>query len=153
VSKMGLRRLRSPDQNQEEVPRHRHRHGQTDRRHAAMQQLRIVALGLSTGRQEMVLERWANPKLSRRTCTCEYGLQSWRGDSAGVAKRPRELNLPSKSRTLTRIVWCVSQERVDPEGGAGKNRLGSMGFQVAKTVAQVEVLSVLRELRTLQRKD
>jgi hypothetical protein len=70
-----------------------------------------------------------------------------------VAKRPRELNLPSKSRTLTRIVWCVSQERVDPEGGAGKNRLGSMGFQVAKTVAQVEVLSVLRELRTLQRKD
>ena len=49
--------------------------------------------------------------------------------------------------------WCVSQERVDPEGGAGKNRLGSMGFQVAKTVAQVEVLSVLRELRTLQRKD
>jgi hypothetical protein len=26
-------------------------------------------------------------KLSRRACTCEYGLQSCRGESAGVAKR------------------------------------------------------------------
>jgi hypothetical protein len=38
----------------------------------------------------MVLERWTNPKRSRRTCTCEYGLQSCRGKSACVAKRPRE---------------------------------------------------------------
>jgi hypothetical protein len=32
----------------------------------------------------------AHSKRSRRRCTCEYGLQSWRGESAGVAKRPRE---------------------------------------------------------------
>jgi hypothetical protein len=38
----------------------------------------------------MALERWGNPKLALRACTCEYGLQSWRGKSAGVAKRPRE---------------------------------------------------------------
>jgi hypothetical protein len=41
----------------------------------------------------MVLERWTYPKQSRRTCTCEYGLQSWRGESARVAKRPRERSL------------------------------------------------------------
>ena len=29
------------------------------------------------GRQETLLERRKNPKLARRTCTCEYGLQSW----------------------------------------------------------------------------
>jgi hypothetical protein len=34
--------------------------------------------------------RWTNPKLSNRTCTCEYALQSWRRKSAGVAKRSRE---------------------------------------------------------------
>jgi hypothetical protein len=38
----------------------------------------------------MILERWTNPELSRRTCTCEYGLPSCRGKLAGVAKRPRE---------------------------------------------------------------
>ena len=54
-------------------------------------QLRIRRRGFGTGRQRMVLERGTNPKRSRRTCTCEYGLQSWRGKSAGVAKRPREL--------------------------------------------------------------
>jgi hypothetical protein len=31
-----------------------------------------------------------NPKRSRRTCTCEYGLQPCRGKSAGVSKLPRE---------------------------------------------------------------
>jgi hypothetical protein len=31
---------------------------------------------VGTGRQKMVLERWTNPKRSRRTCTCEYGRQS-----------------------------------------------------------------------------
>jgi type IV pilus biogenesis protein CpaD/CtpE len=50
---------------------------------------RNVGQGLARGRQKRLLERWTNPKLSRRTCTCEYGLQSWRGESAGVAKRPR----------------------------------------------------------------
>jgi hypothetical protein len=40
------------------------------------------------GRQKMALERWTNPKLSRRMCTCEYGLQLCRWKSAGVAKWP-----------------------------------------------------------------
>ena len=85
--------------------------------------LRIVTLGLGTGRQKNGLERWTNPNLSRRTCTCEYGLQSCRGKSvgvandgqipnvlrrtctceyalpSGVAKRPRAISHP-KSRTL-----------------------------------------------------
>jgi hypothetical protein len=38
----------------------------------------------------MDLERGKNPKLSRRTCSPRYGLQSCRGKTAGVAKRPRE---------------------------------------------------------------
>jgi hypothetical protein len=42
----------------------------------AMQTLRIGRVGFGTGRQKTALERWTNPKLSRRTCTCEYGLQS-----------------------------------------------------------------------------
>jgi hypothetical protein len=45
----------------------------------------------------MALERWTNPRLSRRTCTCEFGLQLWRGKSAGAAKRPRELISHPKS--------------------------------------------------------
>jgi hypothetical protein len=36
----------------------------------------------------MALERWTDPKLSRRTRIPRYGLQS---KSACVAKRPREL--------------------------------------------------------------
>jgi hypothetical protein len=48
----------------------------------------------------MVLERWTNPKLSRRTCSPRYGLRSWRGKSAGVAKRPRERS-PTEIRTVT----------------------------------------------------
>jgi hypothetical protein len=35
-------------------------------------------------------KRRTNPKRSRRACKCEYGLQSWRGESAGVSKPPRE---------------------------------------------------------------
>jgi hypothetical protein len=64
-------------------------------------------LRFSTARQKMVLERRTHPKRLRRTCTCVYALQSWRGESAGVAKRPRELishpkppYLPSRSATL-----------------------------------------------------
>jgi hypothetical protein len=44
----------------------------------------------SGGDRNCSFGRGANPKLSRRTCTCENGLQSCRGKSAGVAKRPRE---------------------------------------------------------------
>jgi hypothetical protein len=60
------------------------------RSHPARQKLRIGLLGFGSGRQKMVLERGKNPKLSRRTCTREYGLQSLRGKSAGVTKRRRE---------------------------------------------------------------
>jgi hypothetical protein len=47
--------------------------------------LRIVTPGFGTGRQRMALERGTKPRLSRRACTCEYGLQSCRGESAGAA--------------------------------------------------------------------
>jgi hypothetical protein len=56
----------------------------------AIKKLRIVAFGFGAGRQKMVLGRWTNLKRSPCTCTCEYGLQSCRGKSADVAKRPRE---------------------------------------------------------------
>jgi hypothetical protein len=58
--------------------------------HTAMRKWRIVTLGFGAGRQKTALERWTNPKLSRRTCSPRYGLQSCRGRSAGVSKRPRE---------------------------------------------------------------
>jgi hypothetical protein len=44
---------------------------------------------VGTGRQIMVLERWTNPKPRRRTCSPRYGVPPCRGESAGVAKRPR----------------------------------------------------------------
>ena len=52
--------------------------------------LRIATLRFGTGRHRMVLERWTHPKPRRRTCSLQYGLPSCRGESAGVAKRPRE---------------------------------------------------------------
>jgi hypothetical protein len=55
----------------------------------ATTKLRIVTLGFGTARQKMVLERGTNPKHPRRTCSSRYGVPSWRGKSAGVAKRPR----------------------------------------------------------------
>jgi hypothetical protein len=53
--------------------------------------LRIVTLGFGTGRQKMALERGTTPKRSRRACSRRYGLHSWGGESAGVARRRREL--------------------------------------------------------------
>jgi hypothetical protein len=73
---------------------------------------RVVRLG--AGRQRMALERGRNPKRSRRACTCEYGLQSCRGESAGVTRLPRELishskSLPSRFATF----FCIAvQHRV-----------------------------------------
>jgi hypothetical protein len=74
----------------------------------ATQKLRIVTVRLGTGRQKMVLERWTNPTLSRRTCTCEYGLRSYRGKSAGVTKPPREpspIRNPSRYDSLHVTAW------------------------------------------------
>ena len=56
--------------------------------------LRIERLGFGTARQKMALERETNHKLPRRTCSPRHGLQSCRGKSAGVAKRPRERIFP-----------------------------------------------------------
>jgi hypothetical protein len=54
----------------------------------------------SKGRQKMVLERWTTPKLSRRSWSPRYGVQSCRRKSAGVAKRSREL-IPPHPKSLT----------------------------------------------------
>jgi hypothetical protein len=71
-----------------------------------MNKLRIVTFG--TERQRMVLERWTNPKLSRRTCSPESGLQSCRGKSAGVAKRPRERPTPDPKSLTSRFATFPS---------------------------------------------
>jgi pimeloyl-ACP methyl ester carboxylesterase len=47
----------------------------------------------------MALER-CNPKRSRRACSPRFGLQSCRGKSAGVAKRPHERIFHPKPLTL-----------------------------------------------------
>jgi hypothetical protein len=54
----------------------------------------------------MVLERRTDLKRSRRTCSPQYGLPSRRGNSAGVAKRPRELIAHPKSLP-SRFATCV----------------------------------------------
>jgi hypothetical protein len=79
-------------------------------RRAATKQLRIVTLGWGTrGDRKRPLQRWTNPKLSRRTCTCECGLQSCRGKSAGVAKRPRERSPPkAPKRNDSLLRRCAS---------------------------------------------
>jgi hypothetical protein len=64
-----------------------------------------------TARQKTALERWTNPKLSRRTCTCEYGLQCCRGESAGVAKPPRERSPTVPIRHFCIAVWSLSGSR------------------------------------------
>ena len=71
-----------------------------------------------------VLERWTNPKHSRRTCTCVYRLQYCREESAGVAKRPRERS-PTRPPTVTirnffiAVHWCIS---LPSQGDPGANR-------------------------------
>ena len=72
--------------------------------HAAMTKLRIGRVGFGTRRQKMALERCTNPKLTRRTCRCEYGLQLCRGKSAGVAKRPRVSDVPPEISNAAALV-------------------------------------------------
>jgi hypothetical protein len=45
--------------------------------------LRIGLLRFGTGRRKWPLNGWTNPKRSRRTCTCEYGLRSWQRGCGG----------------------------------------------------------------------
>jgi hypothetical protein len=66
-----------------------------------------------------------NPKLSRRTCSPRYGLQSWGGKSAGVAKRPRELISHPKSLPLR---FATFASLYGPRGYSrttGRERMGS----------------------------
>jgi hypothetical protein len=57
--------------------------------------------GYGMVRKKTVPERWRNPKLSRRTCTCEYGLHLCRGKPAGVAKQLRVSDLPPEIPNVT----------------------------------------------------
>jgi hypothetical protein len=59
----------------------------------ATEELRILTLRFGAGRPKTALERRTNPKLSCRACSHRYEPQSFRGESAGVAKRPRERSL------------------------------------------------------------
>ena len=68
------------------------------------------------------------PKLSRRTCTCENGLQPCRGKPAGVvARRPRERNVtirnfavgPRRERT---VAASVKPSRRRGSSGVGTER-------------------------------
>jgi hypothetical protein len=65
-----------------------------------MTKLRIERLGFGTGRQKMVLERWTNPKHSRRTCTCENGLQSVEGNRR-ASRNGRVSDLPPQLPHVT----------------------------------------------------
>jgi hypothetical protein len=62
--------------------------------YTAAQTARIGRIGFGTGRQKTTLERRKPPNLPRFTCSPRFGLQSSRGKSAGVAKRPCEV-IPS----------------------------------------------------------
>jgi hypothetical protein len=56
--------------------------------------------GLAHGATEKGPWQWTNPTLSRRTCSPRSVFQSWSRNSAGVAKRPRELIPHPKSLTV-----------------------------------------------------
>jgi hypothetical protein len=74
-----------------------------------MRKLRIVTLRFGTRQQKMRLERSTNPKLTRRACTCEYGLQSCRRNS-GVAKRPRDplFNFRNNAQLAAQLAASIS---------------------------------------------
>jgi hypothetical protein len=75
-------------------------------RRTVVRQLRIGRVLFRTEAMKSVLERVTNPKLSRRTCTCEYGLQCSEGKSAGVAKQPRGIpNVTIRDSSGGSLVW------------------------------------------------
>jgi hypothetical protein len=71
-------------------------------------------LGFGTARQEMVLERWTHPTRSRRACSTRYGLRSCRGESVGVAKRPRERPPDRNSQQSNSRKFLIALRRVSP---------------------------------------
>jgi hypothetical protein len=58
--------------------------------------------GFGTGRQKMDLERWTNPKLSRRTCSSRCGLQSCRGNIGSLHVM---FNVSAPCRTVCPMSW------------------------------------------------
>jgi hypothetical protein len=79
----------------------------------------------------MVLERWTNPKLSRRACTCEYGLRYSTRKSAGVAKWPRERSpTPNPYRYDSQLV-CIAVRSGSNGGGEGVE--GGVSVTLART--------------------
>jgi hypothetical protein len=113
--------------------------------HTAMQKLRIVTLQVlvrfGTGRQKTVLERWTKPIRSRRTCSSPwYGLQScWRGKSAGVTKRPREvISHPNPHQSDSQLVHrCTAHG--ERRRGAVPSTPGSPSLTRGHTPAGVTV--------------
>jgi hypothetical protein len=64
--------------------------------------LRIVTVGFGTGRQKMVLGRRANPKLPRRTCTCDVSSGYTRVEGGRLASRNGRVgHLPSENPNVT----------------------------------------------------
>jgi hypothetical protein len=100
-----------------------------------MTKMRIVTLWFGMGRQKRVLERWTNPKVSRRTCTCEYVLQSHRGNSAGVAKRPRERS-STRNPTLRFATLSLVAAGECVRGAAGAVHAGGVRARAARDGAR-----------------
>ena len=78
-------------------------------------------VGFGTGRQKMALERWTNPKLSRRTCTCEYGLQSGLERSAGSRRKNGLVSaLPPEIPGVTIRNFSIAVRSGKSEGSQGR---------------------------------
>jgi hypothetical protein len=69
---------------------------------------------------------------------CEYGLQSCRGKSAGVAKRPRERSPAKQSGTDSQLLHLcnVTWEGADPERDEARQQRG--GDRAQRRLAQLQ---------------
>jgi hypothetical protein len=76
----------------------------------AMQKLRIGRLGLGTGRQKRVLDDGHYPKLSRCTCTCEYG-ERWLEGNRRASRNGRVSDLPPEIPNVTIRTFCIAVRR------------------------------------------
>jgi hypothetical protein len=85
------------------------------------EQVANCTFGFGVGRQRMAVERGATPRIPRRTCSPRYGLQSCRGKSAGVAKRPREPYHPPQTAPLSPLLIHSSVCLTPPDGHARRD--------------------------------
>ena len=77
--------------------------------------------GSGAGRQKMALERGTNPKLSRRTCTCEYWLQSCLERSAGSRRKNGLVSaLPPEIPDVTIRNFSIAVRSGKSEGSQGR---------------------------------